>query len=44
MSWEDLFLLYANNKGTDQPADPRSLIAAKIVYYLYLLNPKFQDS
>ena len=27
-SWENLFLPYANNKGADQPAHPRSLISA----------------
>ena len=26
-SWENLFLSYANNKGADQPAHPRSLIS-----------------
>ena len=26
-SWENLFLPYAYNKGTDQPAHPRSLIS-----------------
>ena len=26
-SWEKLFLTYANNKGADQPAHPRSLIS-----------------
>ena len=41
-SWENLLMPYANNKGTDQPARPRSLIsdfvvAARIVQYLYLL-------
>ena len=28
MSWENRFLPYANNKGADQPAHPRSLISA----------------
>ena len=28
MSWENLFMPYANNKGADQPAHPRSLISA----------------
>ena len=28
MSWENLFVPYANNKGADQPAHPRSLISA----------------
>ena len=27
-SWENLFMPYVNNKGTDQPAHPRSLISA----------------
>ena len=30
-SWENLFLLYANDKGADQPAHPRSLISAFVV-------------
>ena len=30
-SWENLFMPYANNKGTDQPAHPRSLISAFVV-------------
>ena len=29
-SWETLFMQYANNKGADQPAHPRSLISAFI--------------
>ena len=29
-SWENLFMPYANNKGADQPAHPRSLISAFI--------------
>ena len=33
-SWENLFLPYANNKGADQPAHPRSLISAFVVRYL----------
>ena len=40
---------YANIKGTDQPASPRSLISALCCRYLdsimpTLLNPKFQVS
>ena len=41
---------YANNKGTDQPAHPRSLISAFDVHRLdsiiplCLLYPKFQAS
>ena len=30
-SWENLFMPYANNKGADQPAHPRSLISTFIV-------------
>ena len=48
MSWENLFMAYANNKGADQPAHPRSLISTCVVHvqvqYLYLLYAKFQDS
>ena len=29
--WENLFIPYANNKGADQPAHPRSLISAFVV-------------
>ena len=36
-SWENLFLPYANNKGADQPAHPRSLISAFVVRYLRYL-------
>ena len=31
MSWENLFLPYANNKGADQPAHPHSVISAIVV-------------
>ena len=31
MSWENLFMAYANNKGADQPAHLRSLIRAFVV-------------
>ena len=31
-SWENLFMPYANNKGADQPAHPRSLISTFVVY------------
>ena len=34
-SWENLFLPYANNKGTDQPAHSRSLISVFVVRCLY---------
>ena len=30
-SWENLFMPYANNKGTDQPGHPRSLISTFVV-------------
>ena len=33
-SRENLFMPYANNKGTDQPAHSRSLISTFIVHYL----------
>ena len=33
-SWENLFLPYVNNKGTDQSAHPHSLISAFVVCYL----------
>ena len=31
ISWENLFMPYANNKGADQPAYPQSLISAFVV-------------
>ena len=31
MSWENLFLPHANNKGADQPTHPRSLISTFVV-------------
>ena len=34
MSWDNLFMPYANNKGADQPANPRSLISAFVVHCL----------
>ena len=34
LSWENLFLPYANNKGADHPAHPRSLISAFVVHCL----------
>ena len=34
MSWENLFMPYANNKGTDQPAHLRSLISTVVVHFL----------
>ena len=30
-AWENLFMLYANNKGADQPAPPHSLISTFVV-------------
>ena len=38
-SWENLFVPYANNKGTDQPVHPRSLISAFVVCCLDSLIP-----
>ena len=32
-------MLYANNKGTDQPAHPRSLISAFVVHCLDSIIP-----
>ena len=37
-SWENLFLPYVNNKGTDQAAQPHSLISAFVVRCLDLYN------
>ena len=31
---ESLTLLYANNKGADQPVHPRSLISTFVIHYL----------
>ena len=31
--WQNLFMPYANNKGADQPAHPRSLISPFVVRY-----------
>ena len=38
-SWENLFMLYANNKGADQTAHPRSLISAFVVHCLDSMIP-----
>ena len=38
-SWENLFMPYANNKGTDQPAHLRSLISAIAVHCLDSIIP-----
>ena len=38
-SWENLFMSYANNKGADQPAHPRSLISAIVVSCLDSIIP-----
>ena len=38
-SWENLFLLYANNKGADHPAHQRSLISAFVVRCLDSIIP-----
>ena len=34
MSWENLFMPYANNKGTDQSSHPGSLISTFVVHCL----------
>ena len=39
MSWENLFLPYANNKGADQPAHLRSLISTFVVRCLDNIIP-----
>ena len=39
MSWENLFMPYANNKGADQPAHPCSLIRAFVVCCPYSIIP-----
>ena len=36
---ETCFMPYANNKGSDQPAHPRSLISAFVVRCLYSIKP-----
>ena len=38
-AWENLFMPYANNKGADQPAHPRSLISAYVVRCLDSVIP-----
>ena len=39
MSWENLLTAYANNKGADQPAHPRSLISTFVVRCLESIIP-----
>ena len=39
MSWENLFMPYANNKDADQHAHPRSLISAFVVRSLDSIIP-----
>ena len=43
-SWENLFMTYANNKGADQPAHPRSLISAFVVRCLDSIIPTLAKS
>ena len=47
-SWENLFNPYANNKDTDQPAHPHSLISAFVrslnSMIPTLVNPNFNTS
>ena len=38
-SWENLFMPYANNKSTDQPVHPCSLISAFVVHCLDSIFP-----
>ena len=38
-SWENLFMLYVNNKGADQPVHPPSLISAFVVRCLDSIIP-----
>ena len=38
-SWENLFMLHANNKDTDQPAHPLSLISAFVVRFIDSIIP-----
>ena len=38
-SWENLFMPYANNKGADQPAHPRSLIGTFVARYWDCIIP-----
>ena len=39
MSWENLFMPYANNKGADQPLHPHSLISTFVVRCLDRIIP-----
>ena len=39
MSWQNLFMPYANNKGAGQPAHPRSLISAFVAHFLDSVIP-----
>ena len=43
-SWENLFLLYAKNKGADQPAHPRNLISTFVVRCLNSIIPLLSKS
>ena len=36
---KNMFLPYANNKGADQPANPRSLISTFVVHYVDSIIP-----
>ena len=44
MSWENLFVPHANNKGADQPAHPRSLISTFVVRCLDSILPILAES
>ena len=39
MSWENLFMPYANNKDTDQPAHPRRLLSVFVIRCLDSIIP-----
>ena len=39
MSWENLLMPYANNKGADEPAHPHCLISAFVVRWLDSITP-----
>ena len=44
MTWENLFMPYANNKGADQPVHPCSLISAFVVSGLDSIIPLVSTS
>ena len=44
LSWENLFLPYANNKDADQPVHPCSLISVFVIRWLDSMIPPFAIS